>query len=477
MAVKYKRPIFEMPEKFTSVPIIKKFVVTGLHGFQKRSISFSDNRLILVGENGAGKTTVSRMLAYFLTCQWALLSEYDFDVAELVFQIDGKDFESEFDKHKWEMAICAMDPEVIRNLSREEARRFRNRLTHFGTFDSFEFERLIKNLSGSLESRKSLEGKTRDPFYEFVEIDYQMSRYFTGHVLYLPTYRRIEEERESFFEKSERTFPHERIRKKPFEIISFGMEDVQKLIDAKTAEIGEYSRREQNSLSINYLKKIIAKDFRNVDFGQFREFSIETVMSVLDRVSDDILLPDDKVQLANTVLRAISVTCPSDLPDSEKILCHYFLLLRQFDEKLKEREKCFSNFVSICNSYLKNKRIEYNSSDYSCSVVDCSDGRNRMGLKCERISEAKTCRSVDLKDLSSGEKQIVGLFSKLYLEKSDGLFVFIDEPELSLSIDWQRRLLPDVVASENCKGLFAATHSPFIFDNELVEIVRGINEF
>lgn len=82
-----------------------------------------------------------------------------------------------------------------------------------------------------------------------------------------------------------------------------------------------------------------------------------------------------------------------------------------------------------------------------------------------------------LKNLSSGEKQIVGLFSKLYLDNTHGLFVFIDEPELSLSIDWQRRLLPDVIASDNCKGLFAVTHSPFIFDNDLVGIVHGVNEF
>ena len=42
----------------------------------------------------------------------------------------------------------------------------------------------------------------------------------------------------------------------------------------------------------------------------------------------------------------------------------------------------------------------------------------------------------------------------------------IDEPELSLSIDWQRRLLPDIIRSGNCNMLLAVTHSPFIFENE-----------
>ena len=158
-------------------------------------------------------------------------------------------------------------------------------------------------------------------------------------------------------------------------------------------------------------------------------------------------------------------------------MCHYFLLLRQFDESLKEKEKCFSDFIRICNSYLRDKSIKYNSYDYSCSVVDNSNHRCATDTEQRRVFGDAPERFVDLRDLSSGEKQIVGLFSKLCLEKSDGLFVFIDEPELSLSIDWQRRLLPDVVACANCKGLFAATHSPFVFDNELIEIVHGINEF
>ena len=57
------------------------------------------------------------------------------------------------------------------------------------------------------------------------------------------------------------------------------------------------------------------------------------------------------------------------------------------------------------------------------------------------------------------------------------LFVFIDEPELSLSIDWQRMLLVDILESTSCTGLVATTHSPFVFDNELEDYVHGINEF
>ena len=41
--------------------------------------------------------------------------------------------------------------------------------------------------------------------------------------------------------------------------------------------------------------------------------------------------------------------------------------------------------------------------------------------------------------------------------------IFIDEPELSLHIDWQRLLLPTLLDQSTGNQFFIATHSPFIF--------------
>ena len=81
-------------------------------------------------------------------------------------------------------------------------------------------------------------------------------------------------------------------------------------------------------------------------------------------------------------------------------------------------------------------------------------------------SNAISSEYITLNSLSSGEKQIVSLFAKLYLEDSGKSIVIIDEPELSLSIRWQKMLLPDIMRSNNCGLLLTVTHSPFIFENE-----------
>ena len=46
---------------------------------------------------------------------------------------------------------------------------------------------------------------------------------------------------------------------------------------------------------------------------------------------------------------------------------------------------------------------------------------------------------------------------------SENTVIFIDEPELSLHVDWQRLLLPTLLEQETGNQFFIATHSPFIY--------------
>ncbi len=75
------------------------------------------------------------------------------------------------------------------------------------------------------------------------------------------------------------------------------------------------------------------------------------------------------------------------------------------------------------------------------------------------VGEAKDAVSSD--KLSSGEKQMLSFLC--YNAFNQGMAVFIDEPELSLHIDWQRLLLPTLLDQSTGNQFFIATHSPFIF--------------
>ena len=139
--------------------------------------------------------------------------------------------------------------------------------------------------------------------------------------------------------------------------------------------------------------------------------------------------------------------------------------------------------MEVCKTYLVNKDIEYDGQNFEFTIKL----KNNDGCKDEEQEETKDVFSqeiirankgkISLQNLSSGEKQVVSLFSHLYLSKKQNYIVLIDEPELSLSVEWQRKFLSDVKKGKFCKGLVAVTHSPFIFENELDSYAHAMEEF
>ena len=66
---------------------LERIQIVGLHGNKTVDIKVRDNTLILIGENGSGKTTILRILYHFLSGSWLSLFQSRFD--EIVATIDG----------------------------------------------------------------------------------------------------------------------------------------------------------------------------------------------------------------------------------------------------------------------------------------------------------------------------------------------------------------------------------------------------
>ena len=100
-----------------------------------------------------------------------------------------------------------------------------------------------------------------------------------------------------------------------------------------------------------------------------------------------------------------------------------------------------NDFVKEVNSYFVNKRISFSS---------------RYGLRV--FSGTGPLR---LEDLSSGERQLLFLLLVSFITRDDKSIVYIDEPELSLNIKWQRQLISSIlkIISGTETQLIAATHS------------------
>ncbi|MEX0336418.1 AAA family ATPase [Vibrio tubiashii] len=83
-------------------------------------------------------------------------------------------------------------------------------------------------------------------------------------------------------------------------------------------------------------------------------------------------------------------------------------------------------------------------------------------------------RLVNLQHLSSGEKHLIAILGHLCTSTSDSSVFIADEPELSLHLEWQRKILPTIKKLSPNVQVIVATHSPAIISKEAkrIDIVR-----
>lgn len=84
-----------------------------------------------------------------------------------------------------------------------------------------------------------------------------------------------------------------------------------------------------------------------------------------------------------------------------------------------------------------------------------------LGKGTEGITLGVANEAISSDKLSAGEKQMLSFLC--YNAFSNKTPIFIDEPELSLHVDWQGILLPTLLEQATTNQLFVATHSPFIY--------------
>ena len=112
--------------------------------------------------------------------------------------------------------------------------------------------------------------------------------------------------------------------------------------------------------------------------------------------------------------------------------------------------------------------VKQRTNDYLTTVNDfIRDGGKTMSFnnigeltfKLEHNDEEKSIAS-----FSSGEMQLVVILTHLYFnpEVAAANVFIIDEPELSLHVEWQEKLVDGILGAANATQFILATHSPAI---------------
>lgn len=456
---------------------INKLEIIGLHGNRNLTIPIENNQLILVGENGTGKSTVAYIFYYILTKQWERLADYSFKEFSLYINDEKITIFPDDIKNS---SVTSLRNDKLSSLSFEFLSQ-RNASFEEVLSNDYLFNELRSYLGhlyyGRIPSREYLYDKIlalsscdrSSPNENLKKIESSIDDHFNCAVLFLPTFRRIEQDIKVIYprlanelKRYNEDFDMHATDKKHVELVKFGMQDVVSMIKTTMIHFKEDFRKSLEDLMGTYLKDILQQKHRAIDI------EIEKISEKLDitfqRIDENILSKEDKKVLRRTINEIVS---GKDVSGDDYVIAHFLSKLIKINEDQSEKEKSVRDFIQVCNNYMRDRlQIEYDNVKFTVEV------KTKYKLLGENVYQ-----KIEFDDLSSGEKQIVSLFCHLYLSSQEEYYVIIDEPELSLSVPWQKKILPDIIGSGKCGGLLAVTHSPFVFDNCLEPYTHSIEEF
>ncbi|MFC5523470.1 AAA family ATPase [Polaromonas jejuensis] len=472
--------------------LVQHFAIEGLFDYRSISLESEYAATVLIARNGAGKTTMLGALDAFLRGQFGRLTSLTFRRIECRLRNVPRMLVLEKADLEQFLKTASETPDVVRvakqhELDPEDVLFFVLwefpviQWTRGGLNRHPVFRKVYQHQSYTYEATLSLFNNlmqaTSAAWSPVTELRQTIATALRDiEVVYLPTYRRIElslpqtDESRSVYDREPLSI-HARLglnrRGLHAGDIQFGLADISARLKQLNQEIIIESNQKYGEISANIIDDLIS--------GQFEE-QVPSLEQRPSRQELDIFFERMKSGRRtigyygyyggafNTpdIDRIYSGNIPKN---SEKFLTYFLGKLNSVIQKTRETERVVESFIKNCNRYLS--AGDPTADQYGISQVDEKELRlDRSSLEVSVWRKGPRSIEIPLDALSSGEKQMVSLFARLYLYPKDKL-VLIDEPELSLSIDWQQKILPDIVNASLCRQVIAITHSPFIFDNEL----------
>jgi predicted ATP-binding protein involved in virulence len=439
--------------------ILKSFSIKKLFGTTDVMIPFEGTAKILIGVNGLGKTQVLNILYYTLSKRFNKLVEYVFDSITIEFGDNTKVNINNSNRKK-----KAIDNPLVKNVLQVTGfTQFLQLYTIVNNAKDVAFALRINPLSRKIIETTHLTSMMieeamklwamneqadlldEDLIKKQKMIDVHLSDY---EILYFPTYRRIEEDFKGL-RYNEEKFD---INHDSSSLIHFDMDDVQKRFAEIAQNIDKLSKEGFAKISNEILSQLI-KGFPIIDTLFLHTITQKDIEIILARVGNQ--LPTAHKDIIQKMVSN------KEIQEKDKYLLYFLQKLIDIYKQQRVLDQSIKQFRDVCNKYLVNKKVIYDES------------RIEIYVQLDKSSE-----KLELAKLSLGEKQIISIFSKVYLASEECRFIVLfDEPELSLAIDWQQNLLPDIVKSGKCHFLLAVTHSPFIFENELEKYAIGLNVY
>ena len=139
-----------------------------------------------------------------------------------------------------------------------------------------------------------------------------------------------------------------------------------------------------------------------------------------------------------------------------------YLKISTFDVPIRDRRKMgkedsplLSELKEIVYSVGENNN---SFSDYRLRATNFPDQAEKINRRIRKFYEI-----IHLYKLSSGEKQLLIILLRVFLMDEQPYILLMDEPEISLHIEWQYRLFEEIQKLNPHCQIITSTHSPSLF--------------
>lgn len=420
---------------------IDSLKIKQLWGYQDIDISFYNDVNILIGPNACGKTTILNLLSSILFADLQNILKVTFDQVEIKLN----SFDGEL-----EHLISVIMTEKALEISVGQSKFAFDKRTLFGTLGT--------PISGSEEFVSDL---ISNEFYN------QLTSELTSLVplVWLPINRRSTVGSNGEEENKRRA----------------SLETVDLHLQELLAELFRYHSDLNSQLSQKYREfehKVLSVILFSEEFDQLDSVQDSLTLKEkeqLIRVFRESGFFNEKIRkridnhfasVENVTEQLKNNTKVRELKAEELVVLPLISRTKEMAKYARELEKNKENvfehlhlYEETVNSFLQSKSIKFTDSG-NLSI------------------ETSSASNLNPRFLSSGEKQILILLTEALLQADSPVVYIADEPELSLHVTWQEKLLQSLVDLGGEMQIIVATHSPDIvgkFMDKVKDMGKTIN--
>lgn len=426
---------------------LKKVTIEGFWGKYVINTELNENVNIFIGKNGTGKTTFINLIEAVISVNVEKLYNYQF--TSIILQVVNKksakkitvtktELDPQFKEITYQIASKKYRIPIISNRDLKNFSSTNNRIGSRFIRETFEIKNEVKkifNLSFLSVSREKMISEIlieRNNTEVYNAIDNRLDQLMSD----LTSYQlQLETEANKLSKKFQENVLRNMLFNEEFDFI-----DINKPFEININEISKGLSKAYDVLGIldENITSVIEKH-------------TSAIKKSADKINSSLEISEEKISIY-----ANDVTPLTLLRRTKKIIA----LSTELDKNKKSIFEKLDNYINLLNDFHESKYF--------------SLGESNKGT----INITKDNNSILPSELSSGEKQLLILLTETLLQRGQQTIFIADEPELSLHIEWQRKIISSIQELNSNSQIILATHSPEIvgkYKDRLINMERIVN--